>query len=399
MRMHLDKPLRELFRRNHNWLTYLHNNKDTIRDVVVENVTKMMHCATSVYGSKHYTCSNPNCTHSKYIHQTCKSRACSSCGMKATEQWIQKQIHILPDCEYQHITFTLPNTIWQIFKHNRWLLNHIFRCAANIIMGWAKRQGIDIGIFCALHTYGRGLNWNVHLHLSVTRGGLCEKTGEWKPIYFKVKPTEACWRAAIIQLLGVHYPELDLSFDNAPFLRHEQDWKRFLSSQYRRKWKLHFAKKTDSVKPTVRYLGRYLKRPPISASRLRHYNKGDRVTFDFLNHRTGNTDTLDLSAQEMIGRIVEHIPEKHFKMLRYYGFLSNRRRRTALPKIYEALEMAVMSEPEIPGYATMLKGYQNIDPYECLKCRGRLVFSSFRSGEVVQSIIAQSFWDAELRAA
>ena len=97
--------------------------------------------------------------------------------MKATERWIQKQQHVFPECEYQHITFTLPNTLWPIFRHNRWLLNKLFKCAANILLGWAKEKGIDIGIFCALHTYGRKLNWNTHLHLSVTRGGICERTG------------------------------------------------------------------------------------------------------------------------------------------------------------------------------------------------------------------------------
>ena len=101
---------------------------------------------------------------------SCKSRACSSCGMKATERWIQKQQHVFPECEYQHITFTLPNTLWSIFRHNRWLLNKLFKCAANILLGRAKEKGIDIGIFCALHTYGRKLNWNTHLHFSVTRG-------------------------------------------------------------------------------------------------------------------------------------------------------------------------------------------------------------------------------------
>ncbi|MGT8051751.1 IS1 family transposase, partial [Escherichia coli] len=28
------------------------------------------------------------------------------------------------------------------------------------------------GIFCAIHTYGRRLNWHPHVHVSVTCGGL-----------------------------------------------------------------------------------------------------------------------------------------------------------------------------------------------------------------------------------
>ena len=36
----------------------------------------------------------------------------------------------------------------------------------------------------------------------------------------------------------------------------------------------------------MKYLGRYLKRPPVSASRLRHYGSGA-VVHHYLNHRTG----------------------------------------------------------------------------------------------------------------
>ncbi|TOG90191.1 hypothetical protein CGI92_21980 [Vibrio parahaemolyticus] len=90
---------------------------------------------------------------------------------------------------------------------------------------------------------------------------------------FQSQVTEACWRTAITQLLSTYYSELDLSVADCPFIRHEKDWFAFLRSQYRRRWKLHFGKKTDQQHKTVNYLGRYLKRPPISGSRLHHYSK------------------------------------------------------------------------------------------------------------------------------
>lgn len=397
--MHTHKPLKQLFNRQDNWLKFLHNNKATLRTVVIENVTKMLACGTAAFGSREYHCSNSKCTHIKYIHQTCKSRACSSCGMKATERWIQKQQHVFPDCEYQHITFTLPSTLWPIFRHNRWLLNNLFKCATNILLGWAKKKKIDIGIFCALHTYGRKLNWNTHLHLSVTRGGICTETGLWKSIYFQLKTTEPCWRAAVINLLDNAYDALDLTAKDCPYIRNKTDWSHFLSSQYNRRWKLHFAKKTNNVKPTMNYLGRYLKRPPISASRLSHYAKGGMITFDYLDHRTGKTCSLTLPPEEMIRRIVEHLPEKHFKMIRYYGFLSMRRRGKALPKVYAALDMKVEAEPKMPCYASMLKGYVKVDPYECILCESRLVFRNFRVGNSVADLVTHAMIQSELRAA
>ncbi|MDD0008026.1 transposase, partial [Shigella flexneri] len=39
-------------------------------------------------------------------------------------------------------------------------------------------------------------------------------------------------------------------------------------------WHVYMSKKTAGGRNTARYLGRYLKKPPIAASRLAHYNGG-----------------------------------------------------------------------------------------------------------------------------
>ncbi|HIF9106407.1 TPA: transposase [Photobacterium damselae] len=59
-----------------------------------------------------------------------------------------------------------------------------------------------------------------------------------------------------------------------------------------------------------------------------------------------------LSQIEMIDRLVSHIPaEKNFRAIRYYGFLSNRKRREALPLVYDLLDQ---EEPKQLNYAQMM---------------------------------------------
>ncbi|ENH7396013.1 TPA: transposase [Vibrio vulnificus] len=205
------------------------------------------------------------------------------------------------------------------------------------------------------------LNWNCHVHVSATRGGICQRTGLWKPIYFKAKVTEACWRAAVTQLLSSHYSTLDLSADDCPYVRHEVDWHAFLRSQYCRRWKVHFGKKTDQQHKTINYLGCYLKRPPISGSRLHHYSKGGQLTFEYLNHRNGEKEML--------------------------------------PKVYDALEMESKEAPVLPCYASMLKKLANVDPYECLICKNGLEFVSFRAGESREELIRKTVLEGQLRSA
>ncbi|QGP62055.1 transposase [Piscirickettsia salmonis] len=72
-------------------------------------------------------------------------------------------------------------------KFIRELLNIIFRTAANTLLETAKKKGLIIGIFAALHTFGRDLKWNVHVHISVTRGGYDEANDSWCEIYFALR--------------------------------------------------------------------------------------------------------------------------------------------------------------------------------------------------------------------
>ncbi|QGP66567.1 hypothetical protein PsalMR5_04492 (plasmid) [Piscirickettsia salmonis] len=59
---------------------------------------------------------------------------------KATEQWIAAQNELLPKCEYQHITLTMPEALWPFFLANRDLLNELSRLAADILLKTAKKK-------------------------------------------------------------------------------------------------------------------------------------------------------------------------------------------------------------------------------------------------------------------
>ena len=300
--------------------------------------------------------------------------------MKSTEQWIAEQQHILPDCEWQHITFTMPHLLWPFFNNNWPLLNDLFRCATRAMLTWARKQGIEVGIFCALHTYGRQLNQHPHIHVSVTRGGLDVKHNVWRSLFFKKKAVELIWRSAVIRLLRSSYARIMPGMlPGLGHIRDERRWHRYLQAQYGRYWKVYFAKKTRGAWHSVKYLGRYLKRPPVSASRLRHYC-GGAVVHHYLDHRTGKHKRQMLSQEEMIGRYISHVPARHFKMVRYSGFLANRKRGTLLPRVYEALQMQAREKPEKPGFAALMKGFLGTDPYKCILCGDRLRFAGTQAG-------------------
>jgi hypothetical protein len=53
---------------------------------------------------------------------------------------VQTQQHVLPDCEWQHITFIMPDKLWEIFRYNRPLLGKLFNCAAQILISGRRQK-------------------------------------------------------------------------------------------------------------------------------------------------------------------------------------------------------------------------------------------------------------------
>jgi hypothetical protein len=148
----------------------------------------------------------------------------------------------------------MPHLLWPFFNNNWPLLNNLFRCATRAMLRWARKQGIEVGIFCALHTYGRQLNQHPHIHVSVTRGGLDIQHGTWRNIFFKKKKVEEIWRRAVIHLLRDSYDRINPgSLPGLGYIRDER--RRYLKTQYGRHWKVHFARKTHGAWRSVKYLG------------------------------------------------------------------------------------------------------------------------------------------------
>ncbi|CAH0304610.1 hypothetical protein SRABI13_04513 [Erwinia aphidicola] len=260
--MYIPRPAKLLFQHNDGWSRYLDKHGDALSDWARLAVERMLACGMGV---RRYCCASPGCTHSRFFCQSCKSKACSACGMKSTEQQ-----HILPDCEWQHITFTMPHLLWPFFNNNWPLLNDLFRCATHTVLKWAHTQGIEVGIFCALHTYDRQLNKHPHIHFPVIRDGLDIKHGTRRQLFIKKKEVENIWLNAVVYLLHDNYAQINpVTLPGLGHIRNEDLWHRYLHAQYRRSWKVHSAKKTREAWRSMKYLGRYLKLSQVAASQLR----------------------------------------------------------------------------------------------------------------------------------
>lgn len=371
--------IKQILLSNQNWWNFYQKYQNNIRPSIVQSIVKVLSCRDTIRGFREYHCSNPDCSHVKYVRFSCKSKACSSCGKKATELWIEKQNHILPYAPWQHITFTIPSELWDFFWFNRVLLNHIGKIAAECIKIIAGNKKIIPAIFIAIHTFGRDLKRNVHIHLSTTTGGLSEDLTQWKNLFFHQATLMKMWRYRIIKLFKNSASQLILPPDVKIQINHTFSFNQFLDRLYKKTWIVHCSKPSADYKKNVEYLGRYVKRPAIAESKLRHFD-GQSVTFKYLDHLTKTYRDFILTAEEFIKRFIQHIPDTGFKMIRYYGLLANRVRGKLLPVAYALLGQTI-GKPSVPStFAQLMQKNFKFDPLTCILCGHKLILAGVRFG-------------------
>ncbi len=230
------------------------------------------------------------------------------------------------------------------------------------------------GIFLAIHTFGRDLKRNPHIHLSTTVGGLriSDRHKSWvHSAFFYHAVLKAKWKHAIISLLLDQFKQGNLQLpNNLKHIKSTQSFYSWLQISYNKTWVVHLQKQSSNMKHNIEYLGKYLKRPPMGETRIKNYD-GKFVTYHFLDHYTNTTQYLKLPVLDFIARLIAHIPDKHFRNIRYYGFLSK-----LLPIVYRLLRMTrlIVAKTSI-DWKDLIKKTFLFDPTSCPCCKTQMLFS------------------------
>ena len=131
---------------------------------------------------------------------------------------------------------------------------------------------------------------------------------------------------------------------------------------YNTPWVVHLNEQSNNMNANVNYLGKYLKRPPIGETRIKLYD-GKTVTYEYLDHYTDEQETMSLPVLDFISRLIRHIPDKNFRNIRYYGFLSHKLRGELLPVVYKLLDMESVTAAKVYiTWHTMIQTTYNYDP-------------------------------------
>lgn len=215
-----------------------------------------------------------------------------------------------------------------------------------------KRKDLMPGVIEVFHPFGRDLKNQPHVHMIVTEGGFDE---QWKFIhlgnYIPYNALHKKWEYKILKKLNKHLPQ---GIIEEAYRKYPKGFCVYVKED-----------RIYSRKGLARYLGRYVRHPAIANSRIIAYNK-EAVKIYWKDH-DGKVHYKIMLVQDFITAIIQHIPEKHQKLARYYGAYSRRKKKSVksgiinlvlpklsekgvayCPKCHERMEFVFYSRKDVP---------------------------------------------------
>ena len=350
--------IQEILRDHFEEMLYLQHPRDS----VIENVNKMIHCGDPAFGGAMYAC--PSCGTFKYVAFRCHSRFCPSCGnMYSIDRTTSMPFKII-DVPHRYCVFTIAQELRPLFLLDRSLLNCLFSSVNSVVsrmfLNLNKSKSFTPGFICVLHTFGRDLKWNPHIHCLISEGGVGNSL-LWRHVkHFNYKLLRDSFQTALL---------------NSLHMRIGDSFKKLKAAIYSDcKNGFYVRAKPNKCKPymVITYIGRYLGRPVIATSRIDSYD-GESVTFHYHRHEDDKLITETLPALDFIARLTQHIPEKHFKMIRYYGIYARHKKsdRPLRRAISKEKHKILLSFNRWRDCILHSFGY---DPLKCSNCGKTMLF-------------------------
>ena len=333
-----------------------------LRPEVISNLKRAKICGTPDAGYSTFQC--PDCKSIHYMYHTCKSRFCSSCGVKYAAARAKNLLNVCLGVKHRHVTFTIPIELRNFFRSHYPNLSLLSQAASDALKWVIKKAGrktqqLSPGIICVIHTFGRDLKWNPHVHALVTEGGV-DLTNHFSTVRFFSYPSlRRSFMKVLLDSIKKEFGITTKNLINDLYVKYGKDGFYVNAPD----------KKFASVEQCISYVVRYTGRPVIGNSRLLDYD-GQQVTWKYTPHGEDEEVIVIDSALDFLKKLIIHIPPKQFKMVRYYGIYATSSRQTKLKRIrtskllYKSTKALVMQS--LTHYRRMLMVLYNIDPIKCV---------------------------------
>lgn len=310
-----------------NWDRCYSEHKDEVdkyRSNADKEINKVIDCYNKDLGCTAYEC--PECHDVIFVGNTCKSRMCSSCGYKYKMERVDNIVNSSYKCKHRHLVFTIPKELRKYFFDFS-LINILFEAVNLTIQSVINDEKFNKtkknskrkkkykskikwtpGFFAFLHTYGRDLKWNPHIHVLIAEMKLGNNLTNKTVSYFNYDALSKRFQTNLLKLLS---KKLGSSFDEEmrqSYINHKNGYYVYAE-----------PKEHASLREGIEYVTRYCGRCAISENRIVDYD-GKNVTFCYNAHEDESYHEITVTAQEFIMMLLRHLIPSQLKIIRYYGF-------------------------------------------------------------------------------
>jgi hypothetical protein len=210
--------------------------------------------------------------------------------------------------------FTLPYELRSLtWYYQKIVYSIFFLCVSSTLKDFGlnpKNLGAQIAMTMVLHTHNRRLDFHPHMHVVVPGGGVDKPRRQWKKkkgkYLFNKQAMAKVFRARF--LAALNEAEFSIPKSVPP------------------KWVIDCAHVGTGI-TALKYLSRYLYRGVISEKNIVS-NQNGRVTFKYIESKSGNTRYRTLKGEEFLHLIIQHVLPKGFRRVRDYGFLHGNAKKT-----------------------------------------------------------------------
>ena len=237
-----------------------------------------------------------------------------------------------------------------------------------------------------MHTFGATLNFHPHVHILLSEGGVSDNSNfdflTWQECnFFPEKVLKERFKYYLIKYLREWAGKNKYSVPETI----KQEWigkigcnnlYSLTQKLYNITWYVHIGEKLENADFTVKYIGRYAKRPSISEANIIGYSREKKtVTFRYQDKYTDTEKTETITVMDFIGRLVRHIPEKNFRMIRHYGIYANCVKNNIwdlltyqISKLFSIAKLVFAPKKILNNWRDRIMDSTGHDPLICKKC-------------------------------
>ena len=247
----------ERFKKHHPWFDNDHYN---------EVIQKALVCGSELGGYTEFRCME--CGQGvRRVPFTCKSGFCLSCAKVYTDNVVTQISKMLrPGIKYRHVVLTIPEQLRKTFFKNSKdgkLLAEFMKtgqkCLEEVVSIVVKRK-VKIGTIVVIQTHGRSGQYNPHLHIILTSGGICEEKKQWVEMGFlPFEIIHTAWKRYLLNMMIEQIPTKYMKW-----------MKNKLFNQYPNGFVANVGEgeTPQKAKGLAIYLAKYIASPPISVKRI-----------------------------------------------------------------------------------------------------------------------------------